>query len=303
MTRHFIVVYQYGKVASTSLVATLNALPGIEAVQAHFLGRDSLRDMVAQLVDPAIGDYFHRHQLGQFVENARTTRRINAHRQGLGTDSALSIISLHRDPFDWLRSSLLQDMVAYRPVLGAMPPGPASEVPGDAGRIRAGLEQVFASFCAIIDDFGDIDALLDRLGADGRALAACPALAGNRELLGLFHMMLRPFSWFEAHYRPAIGYAVDDLAEVEAGVRYRDVGWASLAVLRYEDLEAQIGAAARRLGIGAIGALARENESGGKDMVGPVREAFASEAAGALRARFCATSYARRFGYAQTVAG
>lgn len=59
----FVVVYQFGKVASTALVATLNEQTGIEAVQSHFLGEPALRSTLGARLNPAQGEYFVFHQL------------------------------------------------------------------------------------------------------------------------------------------------------------------------------------------------------------------------------------------------
>lgn len=293
--RHFVVVYQYGKVASTSLVATLNALSDVEAVQAHFLGEESLREMVSLIVDPATSDYFQHHQVGQFIENARTTRLINAHRQGDGRDGALAIVSLYRDPFEWFRSSVLQDIAGYLPALEAI--AGAEDQTGD-GEARTGqaLERALGMLAGIVAEFGGIDAVLEQRCSP--ALAHHPVFAGQPGLRPLFYTMLRPFSWFEAHYEPAIGCGLGDFAGIEAGVLYRKEEWVSLFVLRYESIDAQLGVVADRLGIGPVRELARENASGEKHMSGVVRDAFASEAARALKAQFLASDYARRFGYA-----
>jgi len=295
--RHFIVVYQFGKVASTSLVATLNALPGVEAVQAHFLGRDNLKEMVDLIVDPGTSEYFHKHQVGQFVENAKTTRIINFYRQGREAESDLSIISLCRNPFNWFRSSIIQDMAGYLPVLQALHVGYEQDSVDDEVRTRQALGRVLVQFSEIIRDFGGIDELLDHPKGHNKALSEHPFFSGNRSLLRMFYMMLRPFSWFETHYRKAICYDVGDLPEIDQGVLFRGVGWASLFVLRYEDLEAHIKVAAERLRIGPIEQLVRENVSDRKEMFEPVRQAFASEPARVLQAQFAATKYSRRFGY------
>lgn len=290
-----VIVYQYGKVASTSLVATLNALPDVEAVQAHFLGRTSLKEMVDLLIDPGTSDYFHKHQVGQFIENARTTRLIEAHRQGRAGDSELSVISLCRNPFEWFRSSIIQDMAGYRPVLDHL--RPSGDGASGEDRVRDALEELFGRFDGIIGDFGGIDAVLAAQRSDRKRVSGHAGLAGNRGVLAMFYMMLRPFSWFEAHYQAAIGHDIGGFRDIGGGVLYRDAGWARLAVLRYEDIDAQIGPALEALGIGPVESLLRENVSGTKDMADPVREAFRSAPASALRAWFSDTGYARRFGY------
>ena len=114
--RRFIVVYQFGKVGSTALVQALNGLPETDCIQSHFLGVDALREVVPQMVNPRLSDYFFRHLSGQFARNIETTRRMNAIKSGL-LDEHLITLTLSRNPVEWMRSAITQDINGILPGL------------------------------------------------------------------------------------------------------------------------------------------------------------------------------------------
>ena len=71
---HRFIVYQYGKVGSTSVVNALNQLPESEAFQSHFLGESAFSETLKRLQDPAASDYVFEHSAGQLIENLRIYR-------------------------------------------------------------------------------------------------------------------------------------------------------------------------------------------------------------------------------------
>ncbi len=48
---HRFIVYQYGKVGSTSLMNALNTMPDTQAFQSHFLGKDAFTQTLTRLQD------------------------------------------------------------------------------------------------------------------------------------------------------------------------------------------------------------------------------------------------------------
>ena len=104
---HRFIIYQYGKVGSTSLSAALDQLPGAQASATHFLGEKAFREVFDRLLDPRTPQYFFEHESGQLFRNLRI------HRQFLRRDTdpgALTVVSLAREPFDWFRSAFAQDI-------------------------------------------------------------------------------------------------------------------------------------------------------------------------------------------------
>ena len=59
--KELVIVYQFGKVASTSLVNALNKCPRIEAHQSHFLGESALQRIIPIAVGRGTSAYFHEH--------------------------------------------------------------------------------------------------------------------------------------------------------------------------------------------------------------------------------------------------
>lgn len=109
----YAVVYQFGKVASTSVVAALNLLPDVEAVQCHFMGKQALSQVLDSLFAPTMTDYFYFHQRGQLIENIDITRKVSQLRQPGTSEQNLLVLSMCRDPMDWFRSALTQDAAAH----------------------------------------------------------------------------------------------------------------------------------------------------------------------------------------------
>ncbi|MFY0312851.1 hypothetical protein ACFMBG_23570 [Leisingera sp. D0M16] len=70
-------VYQFGKVASASLVATLNELDNVEAAQSHFLGKTALHKI--------FGSVYAARAVGVFLQpSTRPVRRKRASDPAVG---------------------------------------------------------------------------------------------------------------------------------------------------------------------------------------------------------------------------
>ena len=110
-----VIVYQYGKVASTSLVTTFNKMRGVSAHQCHFFGEDAFRATVTRLCNPDTNDYFFKHSLGQLAENLKAYRLY--HRKDPAEDDRCIVLTVAREPFDWFRSSLVQEIEGHIPAL------------------------------------------------------------------------------------------------------------------------------------------------------------------------------------------
>lgn len=291
----YAVVYQMGKVASTSLVATLAKLPDVTAVQSHFLGLDALRDVLSTVVSSDLDDYFHKHQFGQLVANIKVTHRINRIMDGK-SDARLLMVSLTRDPVDWFRSSLVQDMQAYAPQLLAHAARHA--LPGDSedDLIRAALTDLLDRFVAILTSRGGIDAHFTKRkqglgeGFEGSPLQDQPALQH------LFRVMLRPYRWLEDHFERATGVMLSDFDQ-QGYVFTKTTPRADYIVLRYEDIDDAFIPALAALGLQISPPLERENTSQNKLFAKAARDAFESEAARALSGIASQSHYARRFNY------
>lgn len=294
----YVVVYQFGKVASSAIVDSLNRLPGVSAEQSHFLGAELLQQMLGQLLFPGGDDYFFRHRLGQFVENLRITRQLNAFRQGLCEPTLLTLVSVTREPLDWLRASLVQDLQGYLPGFAGLGRHWGLAWEDEEALIRAVLPRLLGTLAAKLEAAGGPDAFLagpldwGRL-VDGTGDAECDLFQES-----FAAMVLRPISWFYVHFPAGAGIEVTALEEAERGLYFHaDPGWCDLFVLRHEQVEPGMTRVAERLGLTDF-RLERVNESRHKPHAELIAELCAGPEAAALRAQYRTSRYCRQFGYA-----
>ncbi|MCG6883035.1 MAG: hypothetical protein LJE62_04685 [Silicimonas sp.] len=290
------IVYQFGKVASTSLVNTLKSNPALDVHQSHFLGESALQRIVPIAVDRATNGYFHEHLVGQLMANVGLTYRMNQVLGGQGKAN-LKVISLSREPLDWLRSGILQDIDGYRVDLAelAMRAGRDDQDP-DAALI-GGLEEALSRIGALIDDKGGIENTVAEFHAiGGKAMLAPQGYGAEMIVRRLFFLALRPLTWFEEHFRPCFGIGLD-------AFEHRDGYWvaarprADFVIMRYEDLAEVLLPATRAIGLHLSADLMRDNISRTKPFAKAVAAAFSTPAALALRQRLLSSAYARFFRY------
>lgn len=291
------VVYQFGKVASTSLVNTLKKNPKLDVHQSHFLGESALTRIIPIAVDKSTSAYFHEHLRGQLLANVDLTYRMNQVLAG-HTAHRLKVISLSREPLDWLRSGILQDITGYRTDLleHAATIGEAAD--DEAETMRKGLVAVLARIVTLIDEIGGTEETV-RLFHDvgGRGMLE-PVGADIAPIVRkLFFLSLRPLTWFEEHFQQCFALGLADLDRA-GRIWTAQLPRADIAVLRYEDLEDGLKDVFTALSIEDVGPLLHDNISRTKPYANVVSAAFSSSAAEALRARLRASEYARFFDYA-----
>lgn len=295
------IVYQFGKVASTSLVNTLKTVPGLDVHQSHFLGESALQRIVPIAVDKSTNAYFHEHLRGQLLANVELTYRMNRVLAGHGT-ATLKVISLSREPLDWLRSGILQDIAGYR--------GDLLEFAARDG--LAGRDEGETIGLALISILAQVTEMIDRKGGMVSTVEEFHALGGKEMLAPLgpgidlivrkfFFLALRPHTWFKEHFQPCFGIGLGDFA-AERGFWVVHRPRADFVLLRYEDLAKNLAPAFEALGFDHVGPLLRDNVSQSKTFSGTVDHAFASPEAAALRARMRSSRYAQFFGYGEPVA-
>lgn len=290
----YAVVYQFGKVASTSIVSTLNHLPDIEAVQCHFMGERALADILPTITGPDVTQYFFQHQLGQFIDNLRITRRVNIIRSG--GSSRLLLVSLTRDPLEWFRSSLVQDMEGYLPILTPFAKNNGIDAQDEAETVQAALELLFTHAAHLLQANGGVDACLDRMNRQGPAIFDKTLFQGNVQTQRIFRMSLRPFDWFEKHFQVALGIGLDQMTNTELGLEYSDAR-GDYVILRYEDAETTLKTYLNKIGAPSYDALKRENESSAKLHADAVSGAIRGPAGRKLAPLFKNTRYSQTFGY------
>ena len=118
-----VIIYQYGKVASTSLTETLNRMSNVDAYQCHFFGEDAFRATITRLCNADTNDYFFEHSLGQLNENLKAYQLYHQkayqlyHQKDRAGGDRCIVLTVAREPFDWFRSSFVQEIEGHIPAL------------------------------------------------------------------------------------------------------------------------------------------------------------------------------------------
>ena len=292
-----ILVYQYGKVASTSVVAWLNAVDGVDAFQTHNLGPDACRKMLERTLDPTVSPYFFDHLVGQLSQVIKVGRRMERVESGLDEGRSV-IISMARAPVDWFRSAVVQDIVGYLDLLNAISDADTGKPDlGPRAKVRAGLDGMLGRLIEVIERDGGMDAFLDNIIQSNlkgyRKLDFWSLPAGTQ----FFFTFTRPLVWFQTHFVDGTGERLADFESAEHFWRLNRKN-RSMYLMRYEDMPGAAQAVARDLDITAAENLPQRNLSAKKPFADDVAEVFKGDAAQKLERMTRDTDYARFFGYA-----
>lgn len=291
----YAVVYQMGKVASTSLVATFNKVDGIEAVQCHFMGKDALAKILQNILEPGTSDYFFFHQRGQLIQNIDITRRVSTLRGDTDSATRLFVLSLARDPMAWFRSALTQDAGAHVDDMKQFLVQTNQDVPTDPDAIiRTALPQMLDGIVAAVEKTEGLEDLT-RLNA-ASAAALVPNLVPA--CVNIAFLMLRPFNWFQSHFVQALGVRLHEMTPVN-GYWIHEGPNEVIATIRYEDLTTRLPVLTSSIGMGAIDLAVSDNVSKGKDYSEAIIEVLETHDLGLLQEIFDRSSYSRFFGYSR----
>jgi len=275
-------------------VNSLNTFPEIEAHQCHFLGEDALRKSLTTATDSKLSPYFRKHLVGQLVANLELTYRANCIRDGRD-DKALKIIALSREPLDWLRSCIQQDIEGYKDEILAF--SQAHAVSDTDASVEDGLTRILQTLADFIMSKGDIQSAIAAFREpDKKLFFKDPALAPFEIVRRMLMLSFRPLLWFEDHYATCFDVHLSDMAR-ENGFWLLTEPTTTHLILRYEDLESCLPRALAAAGLPAPKGLSLSNSSKNKPFAADIRAAFQSAAAQQLRRHLLGSEYARFFGY------
>jgi hypothetical protein len=226
----YAVVFQMGKVASTSLVQTLNAVENVTAVQSHFLGDRSLKEMISLVTDASLPDYFFEHQLGQLVSNIGITRHINLFRSDPSRGNLL-IMSIARDPLDWLRSSIVQDIEGYLPYLRRVAGEQSQGGLTDDEAVIFSLKHILRSVAEIANANDGLDQCILNLNSPKRDPFIASTILADTDFYLMFDAILRPFDWFKRHFERSLGIKISDMTDDE-GIFHNQIDNVDYIILR-----------------------------------------------------------------------
>ena len=278
-----VIVYQYGKVASTSLVTTFNRMRGVSAHQCHFFGEDAFRATVTRLCSPDINDYFFKHSLGQLYENLKAYRLY--HQKERPEGDRCIVLTVAREPFDWFRSSLIQEIEGHIPALQLSLRDRDVESMNPTEIVTEGLTLLLERIHGALDAVdGGVDALLPD---KRRALDKILPFVDTQDFEAFLFMLsrfLQPHWWFRTQFTPEFGFSIEDMLDQGNGLLRSNTPRGDVYLAQYEQLE---GAFAQLLAVEGLPArsLVRVNEGHGKQFAGEINAVFKTPTALALKSR------------------
>jgi len=288
---HVVIVYQFGKVASTALVKSLNSSDRIEAHQSHFLGDDALKRIVVNATSPNLTPYFRDHMVGQLLANLDLTQKLKQLQTGKDPRK-LTVVSLARDPLDWFRSSIQQDIKGYAPKLVEM--SNAGDVTGDA--IEAGVAAVLSRILEVLEAQDGLDRVVERIVSEGGRVVLNEAGVTDEFIRTMYLLCLRPLTWFEDHFAKCFGFSLGDIPEHDRFWLRRGEP-SSYVVLRYEDIADTFQPAMEAAGVPFAGEVVQANLSKSKSHAADIRAGFTGPDALRLGQVLRSSEYGRFFGY------
>jgi len=278
-----VIVYQYGKVASTSLVTTLNKLRNVTAHQCHFFGEAAFRSTVTRLCDPGTNDYFFKHSLGQLTRNLKAYRLYHSQQASANTRSV--VLTIAREPFDWFRSSLIQEMDGHFSGLALSLSDRQGATSSRERIVREGLALLIERIHKALDSVdGDIDALTL---AKRRELDQILPFVNTQDfeaVLFLLSRFLTPHWWFRTQFQAEFDIKIAEMEDLGEGLRVSHTPQGAVYLARYEELETAFAKFLVAEGLSPK-RLARKNRGYKKKLSSVISESFETERALELKAR------------------
>lgn len=278
-----VIVYQYGKVASTSLVATLNRMRGVQAHQCHFFGKDAFLSTVSRLCNPHTNDYFFKHSLGQLNENLRVYRQY--HHKHRDAEERFIVVTVAREPFDWFKSSVLQEIEGHLANFRLALEAEQSRQMGDRELVTSGLALVFSRIHQALDTVGgDINGLTVARRRDLNQHIPFADADDFEAFLFILSRYLQPHVWFQTQFTPEFGVVPTEMETVAGGLRRSDTEKGPVYLIQYERMEEAFAALCALEGLPSK-SLSRANTGADKHYASEVSAAFASAEALRLKER------------------
>lgn len=298
-----VLIYQMGKVASSSLCEGLNGAK-IAVAQTHFLGQQALSAMLEIYLKPVINAFFSTHIYGQLIANIRLTRLLLDQRhaseaQG-GTSEKVKIISLSQDPLDWYRTEFVQNFDGYIAAIRAFQHDHAASVnDGDGDDVAA----IIRGHELILHTLAQQDLSLPLQPPYAIKALLQPAFAANDQasLLPNGLNFFKPLVWFQRLFPTITGIDIFSAPKttIGNGVWRFENSFCDALIIKYECLQEAMPAIAEFVGASRI-RLPRSNISEKKPQYRRSHEAFQQLAIPAsVSAALYASDYCKFFGYTE----
>lgn len=250
MSKKLVIVYQMGKVGSTSIVHALSKYPDFEVHQAHFLSPKTFRDSIEHLLNENTSDYIFHHQRGQTFSNIGLYRRLFKALNGHRDAESITIISGRRKELDWTRSALIQDFPEYKVVF--------QEITNllEIGHSMTDRESTEFGFYKTIDlvialraagiawdEFGRLHFKKIPKGID---IHSWELFQKYKRILNLFS---RPYHWFSEQFESLFDLNLNDYENQNGGVIFIEKNNLSIMIYNYDKLNEEFHQITRYLGL------------------------------------------------------
>lgn len=232
-----VIVYQMGKVGSSSIVTSLNN-HGVNTHQSHFLDSKTFHQTLDRIINSKAGEEATRHMFDQLQQNMMLANRLA---QAMDQDSMKSkefgIITLTRDPLDWFYSNLSQNYFIFQEMLekwlGSIGMLGKGEAIGKEHLLHF-VQEIVNRFHMLIQHMNSKS--IEEIRRAHREANKSEEGRISNFVYGQATGLLRPHFWFDHHFKELFG--VDVLNEnISPGEVFKDKGEnLSILLLRFEEL-------------------------------------------------------------------
>jgi hypothetical protein len=293
-----LLLFQMGKVASLALEAALIDR-GINCFHCHFLRYENETTRLSRMFHGEPNRRLAAIDLKLLAKHTALHMLTRWYKTNeVSPDRRLKVLTLTRDPVAWHTSQLLQGSghKAHRLIEWHRAFAVEGTASDDIGAAVAELLRQVGRL--VVETRPSADVFSARERGQALAMAMTPPQPYIAES---FRRALVPLGWFDEQFTPLFGVDIRSLPELAAeGLARRDLGFADLLVLRFEDLGRHLGALAAFAGLGEF-TLPPRNVGANKTHAGAILEAarafHATELGAAFRHELRQSEYARACGY------
>ena len=296
-----VLLFQMGKVASFALeLALLDH--GLNCFHCHQLSYEGEASRLTRLfkADPDLR--LAAVELKLLAKHTALNMLVRWYRQNpVAPDRRLKVITLTRDPASRFISLLLQRH-GYdpKPLVDWHREATGVSNAGDVGAAAGALLRQVATL--IVETKPSVDLAAARARGSELAMAMTPPQPYLAEAV---RSALDPLAWFDNQFTPMFGVGLRALSEFAAsGLAQRDLGFADVLIVRYEDLARHVGAIAHFVGLPALTVPARNvsaEKAYGAQILDAARSFQASELGQAFQRELRQCEYGRACGYDRSV--
>ncbi|MEE4204609.1 MAG: hypothetical protein V2I45_13335, partial [Halieaceae bacterium] len=233
------------------------------------------------LCKPQIDPYFFEHSLGQLTENIKAYRLLQAPPAG----EQCTLLTLCRDPFDWFRSAIGQEIEGHMSSLSysLSSAGVHVDPENQADIVQRGLELLMLRITQALQHVNTLDDLTVEVRRSLDQHLNFPDTKSFEDFLFLLGRFLQPHFWFASQFQPVMGFGLNDLESVSDGLWRFATDRQDAYLLRYESMPHAYHSLMETLAIDAPPELERANIGEEKPFAEAIQTAFSTTVAQTLK--------------------